>query len=191
MSLAHYTLSVHTLDSCISVASHYCDDGEIGRRSAIKRAREIAAEKGVTLGTVRATFSRQSGWSVEETERAPLCDAPDCTRHATTERVVSEVVHRLCGPCAAELPPARSGKVAKRAEETGVGYFYTRAPANRDFQQIHVWRSDDGVWMQFHPTDDQRGPIRAPSDVEIHAYTATEEQDRARRDALNEVIAAG
>jgi hypothetical protein len=99
---AHHMLAVHTIDACISVASLYCDDGEIGRRSVIKRAREIAAEKGVTLGTVRASFARGSGWTVEETVRARLCDAPSCSAPATAERTIEEVVHHLCAACAAE-----------------------------------------------------------------------------------------
>lgn len=71
--------------------------------------------------------------------------------------------------------------IEDKAQKDGRGYFYSRLQSG-EYAKVPTW-IDDGEWVRSHPTDDKRGPIAAPPNVRIRAYTAEEDKDQAAREA--------
>jgi hypothetical protein len=72
MSMAHRTVTAifHGSDIPTMVEQIYCDDDEIGRRTAIKAVHAYAETRGKTVKVVSATHDGQMGWDVECVEAA-------------------------------------------------------------------------------------------------------------------------
>lgn len=67
MNMAHrrVTAVFHGSDIPTMVEQVYCDDDEIGRRTAIKAVREYAEARGKMVKVTSATHDGQMGWDVE------------------------------------------------------------------------------------------------------------------------------
>ena len=63
MNQAHRRITVDTPDGCWVDSSHYCSLNEIGGHSAMKRAHEMAAERGKKIRILR-THVVNGGWEV-------------------------------------------------------------------------------------------------------------------------------